>query len=378
MLLRIKTLSLFIIISIIVSPLALAQNSIPEKPDNPVLDIAGIIDDATENRLNGYLKELEQKTTAQVIVLTIFSLKNESIKDFSTRIARDKWKLGKKGKDNGVLLVIAMKDRKYRIEIGYGLIGNVLTDRLVSIMERNILVPYLRKGDYSEGIFTTTLAMANKIAEDAGVKIEGMPSIQYSTLSVEEEKEMLKTINLYEKVRNEHKIEHMIRPYIPYIAMIIVFILGLSKRKNTSDKRKREEKLKKDQENKRSRNEYQRSGENQGSQSEEYQKKEEERRRQEERRKSEEERRRAEEQYRRNSQSNFNEGTVRNESYYASVLGLSGKVLPEDVKVQYRKLAAQYHPDKVDHLGQKLKKVAEHEMKSINEAYEFFKKKYEL
>lgn len=156
------------------------STNVPEKPLRYVVDQAGIVDDTTENRLNGYLQELEQKTTAQMIILTISSLEGESIEDFSITIAHDKWKLGQKGKDNGILFLISVKDRKYRIEVGYGLEG-VLPDSLVGSMGRNILVPYFRKGDYSDGIFATTLAMANKIAVDAGVKIEGMPSVKYRT-----------------------------------------------------------------------------------------------------------------------------------------------------------------------------------------------------
>ena len=153
---------------------------IPKMPQTYVVDQAGIINDTVEHRLNGYLQELEQKTTAQMVVLTIPSLEGESIEDFSIRIAHDKWKLGQKGKDNGVLFLISVKDRKYRIEVGYGLEG-VLPDSLVGSLGRDVLVPYFRKGDYSNGIFATTLAMANIIAADAGVKIEGMPSINYRT-----------------------------------------------------------------------------------------------------------------------------------------------------------------------------------------------------
>ena len=150
---------------------------IPERPLKYVVDLAGILDDATENRLNGYLQELEQKTTAQLVILTIKSLEGESIEDFSIKIAHDKWKLGQKGKDNGVLFLISVKDRKYRIEVGYGLEG-VLPDSLVGSLGRNLLVPYFRKGDYSNGIFATTLAMANEIAMDSGVKINGMPIVK--------------------------------------------------------------------------------------------------------------------------------------------------------------------------------------------------------
>jgi uncharacterized protein len=149
---------------------------IPEMPTKYVVDLAGIVDDATETRLNGYLQELEQKTTAQLVVLTIKSLEGQSIEDFSINVAHDKWKLGQKGKDNGVLFLISVTDRKYRIEVGYGL-EDVLPDSMVGSLGRNFLVPLFRKGEYSKAIFVTTVAMANEIAADAGVKIDGMPSV---------------------------------------------------------------------------------------------------------------------------------------------------------------------------------------------------------
>ena len=153
---------------------------VPEKPLQYVVDLAGLVDDATENRLNRYLQELELKTTAQMVVLTITSLDGESIEDFSLKIAHDKWKLGQRGKDNGVLFLISVKDRKYRIEVGYGLEG-VLPDSLAGSLGRQVLAPYFKKGNYSEGVFATALVMANKIAEDAGVTITGMPTVNYDT-----------------------------------------------------------------------------------------------------------------------------------------------------------------------------------------------------
>lgn len=179
--LRNRRLSLITVVFVFFLFVSVGRSAdIPEKPQRYVVDLAGIVDDGVENRLNGYLQELEQKTTAQMIILTIPSLEGESIEDLSITIAHDKWKLGQKGKDNGLLFLISVKDRKYRIEVGYGLEG-VLPDSLVGSLGRDLLVPYFRKGDYSNGIFATTLAMANKIAADAGVKIEGMPSIKYPT-----------------------------------------------------------------------------------------------------------------------------------------------------------------------------------------------------
>jgi uncharacterized protein len=150
--------------------------AIPSKPAQYVVDLAGIIDKNTELKLDAYLKELEQKTTAQVVVLTILSLQGESLEDFSISTANDKWKLGQKGKDNGVLIVVSLQDKRYRFEIGYGLEG-ILPDSFVGSIGRKFIVPNFQKGDYSTGIYTATLAVINRIASANGVEITGMPKL---------------------------------------------------------------------------------------------------------------------------------------------------------------------------------------------------------
>lgn len=127
-----------------------AAVEIPDKPYNHVVDLAGTINDDAESALNKYLLELEQKTTAQFVVLTINSLEGEPLEDFSINVAHNKWKLGQKGKDNGVLLLVSLQDRKYRFEIGYGL-ESILPDSLVGSIGREYLVPYFKQGDYSGG-----------------------------------------------------------------------------------------------------------------------------------------------------------------------------------------------------------------------------------
>ncbi len=154
-----------------------AEIAIPAGPPNYVVDLAGIIDNNVEAGLDRYLKELEQKTTAQMVILTIKSLEGESMEDFSINVAHNKWKLGQKGKDNGLLLVVSLGDKKYRFETGYGLEG-IIPDSLAGSIGRQYLVPYFRKGDYSTGIFKAALAVINIIASDAGVKITGMPKLR--------------------------------------------------------------------------------------------------------------------------------------------------------------------------------------------------------
>src|SRR5208283_4772764 len=109
----------------------------PEIPRDYVVDLAGVVGSDAKNRLNASLQELEQKTTSQVLVLTVQSLDGESIEDFAFT-TKEKWKLGQKGKDNGVLIVVAVRDRKYRIEVGYGL-ESVLPDSLVGTIGREYL-----------------------------------------------------------------------------------------------------------------------------------------------------------------------------------------------------------------------------------------------
>ena len=162
-----------------------AQVEIPAKPFNHVVDLAGIVDPDMEAHLNRFLLELEQKTTAQMVILTINSLQGESLEEFSISVAHDKWKLGQQGKDNGVLLLVSLEDKKYRFEVGYGLEG-ILTDAFTGGVGRQQLVPAFRQGDFSNGIAAAALVVIKEIATDAGVEISGMPAMRTSRRAREE------------------------------------------------------------------------------------------------------------------------------------------------------------------------------------------------
>ena len=142
---------------------------LPDHPTQYVVDLAGVLDADARARLNARLKDLEAETTAQVVVLTFNSLEGEPIEDFSHQTAV-KWGIGQKGKDNGVLLTVAVKDRKYRIEVGYGL-ESALPDSLVGSLGRQYLVPNFRKGDFAAGIVATVNEVAKAISGGKGVGI---------------------------------------------------------------------------------------------------------------------------------------------------------------------------------------------------------------
>ncbi len=152
-----------------------AQAGLPA-PSHYVEDYANVINPADERSLNGILQELEQKTGTQYIILTVDTIGNTTIERFSIDLAQ-KWKLGQKGKDNGMLFVLAKNDRKWRFEVGYGLEGFV-TDQYCGRIGREVLVPYLQKGDYSRGIYLANLQIAQTIASQAGVTLTGMPDIK--------------------------------------------------------------------------------------------------------------------------------------------------------------------------------------------------------
>jgi uncharacterized protein len=113
-------------------------------------DYAGLIPADRARALEERLARFEAETGHQIAVLTIPSLKGDSLEDFSIRVA-EAWKIGKKGFDNGAILLIARDDRKLRIEVGYGLEG-VMPDAIASRIIREVITPRFRSGDFAGGI----------------------------------------------------------------------------------------------------------------------------------------------------------------------------------------------------------------------------------
>ncbi len=148
-----------------------AAPNLPQ-PTTHVADYANIIRPDVSTKIDGWLTELEQKTTAQVIVLTVKSLDGLPIDMFTIELMKH-WKLGQKGKDNGVLICVSTGDRKYRIEVGYGLEG-AMPDSWCGTVGRDYFIPNFRRGDYSTGIYEATVAVANKVAQEYGVTVSGL------------------------------------------------------------------------------------------------------------------------------------------------------------------------------------------------------------
>lgn len=122
-----------------------------------VNDYANIISPAMESKLNNALRSFDLSDSTQVAILTIPTLDGDDLADFSIRTAA-KWKIGQKGKDNGVLLLVAKKEHKIRIEVGRGL-EPVLTDLLSGRIVDNVISPYFKKGRFDDGFAAGTGAI---------------------------------------------------------------------------------------------------------------------------------------------------------------------------------------------------------------------------
>lgn len=143
-------------------------------------DSVGIINAQDQTSINGFAKELESKTTAQIAVVTIDTTQPETIEQYAVRLFK-KWGIGQKGKDNGVLFLIANKDRALRIEVGYGLEG-ILTDAICSEIINQIVVPQFKQGQISTGILEGTKAIISLVAKESGVTITGEETALYNQL----------------------------------------------------------------------------------------------------------------------------------------------------------------------------------------------------
>lgn len=124
-------------------------------------DNAGILSEQTELELESLLKAHEDSTSNQVVVLTIAGLGGEVLEEFSVRVA-ETWNLGQRGKDNGVLLLVARDDRAVRIEVGRGLEGD-LPDITCGTIIRKEIIPRFRDGDYDGGVRAGVSAILSAI-----------------------------------------------------------------------------------------------------------------------------------------------------------------------------------------------------------------------
>jgi uncharacterized protein len=156
--------------------LAFADDISKIHPTGYVTDLAGVISADTTARLEALCTELEQKTGAQMAIVTVNSLDDRSVEDYAVDLYKQLG-VGSKKDNRGVLLLVAPHERKYRIEVGYGL-EPVINDARAGDAGR-AMVPFLRQNDYSKATEVAAWQLANYIAGDAGVTLSGRPPVAH-------------------------------------------------------------------------------------------------------------------------------------------------------------------------------------------------------
>jgi len=163
---------LFVLLLISLTQWGWAEKIADIQPQGYVTDLAQVIDPATRQKIELLGTELQQKTGAQIAVVTVNSLEGQTREDYAADLYKHLG-VGSKKDDRGVLILIAPKDRQYKIEVGYGL-EPVINDARAGDVGRD-MVPELCKGDYSAAALVGATGIAQFIAADAGVQLSGIP-----------------------------------------------------------------------------------------------------------------------------------------------------------------------------------------------------------
>ena len=158
--------------------LALASRAEPvaslPQPTDYVSDYAHVLSPEAIARLDSICAQLDHsQANAQIAVVTVHDLNGDDAADYADQL-ETKWKMGKKGSDRGALVLLAVADHKYRIEVGYGLEG-ILPDGKIGDIGRE-MVPDLRAGDYDGAVSLAVGEIAQVIAADANVTLENQPA----------------------------------------------------------------------------------------------------------------------------------------------------------------------------------------------------------
>jgi uncharacterized protein len=152
-----------------------SEPSVPE-PTGFVVDAAGLLEEGTEARLTAICREVREKTGAEIAAAVVPSIAPRTVDEYAVRLF-ERWGVGSREKDDGVLVVVAVEERQVRIEVGYGLEG-ILPDGRVGGILRTAVVPHLRHDDWDAGVEGAVIALARVIAEDRGVTLTSLEGVE--------------------------------------------------------------------------------------------------------------------------------------------------------------------------------------------------------
>lgn len=138
------------------------------KPAGYVNDFAGVIGGTYQQRIEQLASEIERKTSAEISVVTVETVAPSDVEQYAVDLF-EKWGIGKKGEDNGVLILLAMKEQQVRMEVGYGLEG-CLPDGICGEIIREKMLPFFQQGKFGEGLLSASATIANIIAKEYGIE----------------------------------------------------------------------------------------------------------------------------------------------------------------------------------------------------------------
>lgn len=154
------------------APLAWGEQELPS-PQGLINDFGGVVPPEYQEKMNLLALEVLKKTGATITVVTLKDISGANIDEYTNRLY-EKWGVGKRGEDRGVMLLVALKERKLRIEVGYGLEG-IIPDGLAGQIRDKAMIPYLKKGEYGLGLLNGLYAVASVIAKEEGITLTGLP-----------------------------------------------------------------------------------------------------------------------------------------------------------------------------------------------------------
>jgi len=162
-----KRLLLPIVLIFFIAATVLAQKF--PSPTGHVNDFVGVMSVETKGQLEGLLRDFKTKTGIEIAVAVVQDMGGSDIESYAVDLFKE-WGVGSKDLDNGLLFVIAVKERRLRIEVGYGLEGTI-TDGTAGEIRDRFMTPYLSEGDWDRGISQGVLAAMDRIAKANGVEL---------------------------------------------------------------------------------------------------------------------------------------------------------------------------------------------------------------
>ncbi|MDD6478986.1 MAG: TPM domain-containing protein [Oscillospiraceae bacterium] len=168
-----KKLRVFSIIAVVSFCLLIfsgcSEESVPLKPTEKffVNDFADVISDSDEQLIYSQGKSLQERTTAQVVAVTVDTVNGEEIAEYSLNLGRE-WGIGQKDKDNGILILLAVEDREVYISVGYGLEGAMPDSKTGRILD-NYAIPYFSEDNFSGGLVAVYDAVVNEVLIENGI-----------------------------------------------------------------------------------------------------------------------------------------------------------------------------------------------------------------